>query len=34
MEQWLWNTINNNADEVIDDDTSSNVVYENARFTC
>ena len=27
-------TIDNDADEVIDDDTSSNVVYENARLTC
>ncbi len=27
-------TIDNDADEVVDDDTSSNVVYDNDILTC
>ena len=36
MEIWMWkdDTFDNDADEVIDDDTSSNVVYDKDRLTC
>ena len=30
---WKEDTFDNDADEVIDDDTSSNIVYDNDRFT-
>ena len=35
-EIWMWkdDTFDNDADEVIDDDTSSNVVYDKDRLTC
>ena len=35
-ETWMWkyDTFDNNADEVIDNDTSFNVVYDNDRLTC
>ena len=35
-EIWMWkdHTFDNDADEVIHDDTSSNVVYDNGRLTC
>ena len=35
-EIWMWkdDTFDNDADEVIDDDTSSNVVYDNDILTC
>ena len=31
---WKDDTFDNDADEVIDNDTSSNVVYDNDRLTC
>ena len=35
-EAWMWkdDTFDNDADEIIDDDTSSNVDYDNDRLTC
>ena len=31
---WKDDTFDNNADEIIDDDTSSDVDYDNDRLTC
>ena len=31
---WKDDNFDNNADEIIDDDTSSNVDYDNDRLTC
>ena len=35
-ETWLWknDTFDNDAEEVIDDDTSSNATYDNVISTC